>query len=707
MAHTAPTVSSIGTDGGVHAQPSCSTHASPAPAGPVHRAARRQFAGTGPVGHRRPRPHGARLDHLRPRGRAGDPGRERERRRIPHRLRARARPFLADGFQPSRRQRRGGRTGRRAGARQRHSDPHPRPAPRRRGDVGRAVGLDPRLAQSLRRRRELLAGEQSAAARVRGAGADPRAGLVAGRFAGDRQGAGVPAVVRPRYRFHPSRGRLPAGRHSWWIQRRRAVLRGHPSLAGRGRPRVDPRLPARGRRDPGRRREGLDGRITAADRSRSRGARAALARQTAGQSADREGPAAQRGHGRQQLVAGVGFAHRVRAAVDRQRPAPRARHAVDLPGSAHHRRHHRQHPRRIAAGHAGRRPGLHAALLLGLDGQPDGRDRHLRRNLRGQHLRLADAHGLPGTHRTGRHGVPVVPRQPARRRGRQPRARQLDRLPQRRHHRHRPPAQQRPGGLDHRQHRAVGAVHGLGPDLRTGIVPSHRARAESRTVPGRADAVRFRLAELRVCRRRRQHRLLHFGRDAHSRRPAEPQQRRRQPAVPGSRRLRRAAQRVAAGGQSPAQPGGALRDPRRQRDAVRDQPGQRLHRQLQQRPDRDHAGQQPAEPGTPAWWSLLSEPGLFIAAAGPHRPPDPSPAGRRRPGQPGRHARLAGQQLAARRGNPAAVPAHRGQQRRGGRRVAGAAYAGDRSDGDRRDRAPAGVGLLHAHRHRAGIRPGR
>ena len=256
-----------------------------------------------------------------------------------------------------------------------------------------------------------------------------------------------------------------------------------------------------------------------------------------------------------------------RPAADRQRPAPRARHALDLLPDPSHGGRLRRDGQRLR-----RRPLRHRRAeprhRVGLDRQPDGRHRRLRgaggaRPDVAERLQLA----LPGQPRVGDPHPGDVPLQPAReRRGRRRRggaSRQRGRQhvhPAR--HAHRPATQ--PGPDREPEHgdrrRPQRAVHGLQRDARARHVPDLGHRPQPPRLPGRAAVLRQRHPEHRLRGRPRQHRLLHQLGDAAARGPAGADGGGRpalvHPQRPGG-------QRVAAGAAPAARAGDPVRDPAR------------------------------------------------------------------------------------------------------------------------------------------------
>ena len=310
-------------------------------------------------------------------------------------------------------------------------------------------------------------------------------------------------------------------------------------------------------------------------------------------------------------------AHDGRPADPRQRPAPRAGQPVDLlpgpPARAGPGRRRRGLRRRARL-----RPGRQPVDRLGLDHQPDGRDRHLPGGgPAGPGLAERARHRLHRTAGAGARGARGLPGQRGRRRAaghdRRGAARQ----------RHpagdpdRAAAQQRPDrpARRRRRHRAVGAVRRLLPHPGAGRLPAVAGGPRPRRLPPRAGQLRRRLAELVLRRPRRAHRVLHQRRAAAARGPAG-RPGRRPPAVPGPQRA--GWQRVAAGVHPLPGAGAAVRDPAAGRDAAAGGPAGRLVRQRQQRPDRRHAGQRPARPAPAGRRHLLPQRRLRRAAGRPH-----------------------------------------------------------------------------------------
>ena len=196
---------------------------------------------------------------------------------------------------------------------------------------------------------------------------------------------------------------------------------------------------------------------------------------------------------------------------------------------------------------------------------------------------------------------------------------------------------------------------GFSPTRETRRVPAARPRAQRRRLPHRAAVLRRRLAELHLRRPQGQHRLLHQRRGAGAGGPAG-RHGEGQPAVPAARRHRR--QRVAAGPQPAAEPGAAVRDPAVQRDAAGGQPAGRVHRLGEQRPDRQHVRQQPAQPGPARRWHLLPQPRPQRVPGRPdHRPgagrPSPRAASPRPTWSTSRPTRPASTGSSSRRISPA------------------------------------------------------
>ena len=147
-------------------------------------------------------------------------------------------------------------------------------------------------------------------------------------------------------------------------------------------------------------------------------------------------------------------------------------------------------------------------------------------------------------------------------------------------------------------------VHRIQRHARARHVLDLESCTQPRRLQARAAMVRLGHAELRLCRHRRQHRLLRDLGSAGARGPAE-RRRRRVSAVVHPQRHGR--QRVASGPASATRAGDPVRDPARERDAAPGQSRGRLVRQRQQRPRRHRARQQSAQPGSSRRGPLLPE----------------------------------------------------------------------------------------------------
>ena len=276
-------------------------------------------------------------------------------------------------------------------------------------------------------------------------------------------------------------------------------------------------------------------------------------------------------------MGGLRLAHPARSSADRERSAPLARSALDLlpigPG-ARRRAGVRQHLRR----HSRRDPRLQPAHRLGLHQQPGRCHRYLQgAGGAGRDLAQRLVHALSRKPRMADSDSANLPRQCRRKRRDDSRRRRhsggdAGHAEARRRAHHLLRCSDRRG--------VQRAVHRLRADAGSRGFPAHQPRTQPGRFQGGAAVLRLRLAELRLRRRRGQHRVLHDRRSSGARGPAGVHRQRRAAVVRAQRPGRK---RMAAGAEPSAQPGDPARDPAVCRDAADHQSARRIVRERQQR----------------------------------------------------------------------------------------------------------------------------
>ena len=373
------------------------------PTGRVLRCLRRRGtsrpAGTRPAGSRR-----ARRVRGAPRLRQ-----ERSRRLLHGRLSARAGPAVSDGPEPAPGERHARRAPRTGGPRQRRAAANARLVARG-GEVTRsALAGRRRCLAGIRRRGERVGHDPSAAVRVRSARADDVHAVDCPRQCRRHEAARLRALLRPRRRLqHAAPDRLSDGRRRPRLQRPRAVpgrrdARGAVraravDLAGRdvgaaerARPPCLVELVPRGFH-PCTGESGPEGRCGSRNRDRA---------------AERH---------RLERMGGVGLEVRQRTSDGCERPAPGAPLTVDVLRGRSRRLSAglAEALRRDVSGRAVDRARDERAHRVGLDREPDRRDRRLPGNRRLDAERVCDA--LQGQPRTAADHPGELPGQPGRER---------------------------------------------------------------------------------------------------------------------------------------------------------------------------------------------------------------------------------------------------------------------------------------------------